>query len=121
MKAGTKGKLLKGTAVAVDVAVPLTVALTQFPIWIEKSSEATVSGLFLLFAFLSSIPLLKHIKAFFKSPSIPVLWCVAFVLLMALRNIIDEMLAVCLAGVISNAVGAGIYRLGRYFEERQEE
>ena len=35
-----------------------------------------------------------------------------FVLLTLLKNIIDEMLIVAFAGVISNVIGAGIYKWG---------
>ena len=52
----TKGNILKAIAVTIDVSVPLAATLTQFPLWVEKSSEATMSGLFLIFAFLSCLP-----------------------------------------------------------------
>ncbi len=112
MKNKTKGKLLRYAAVALDVAVPLIATLTQFPVWTEKSSEATVSGLFLVFAFLSALPFIKQIKAFLKSPSVPVIWVVILVFLVCLRNIISEMIIVCFWGTIANAVGMGIYKIG---------
>ncbi len=120
MRDRTKGRLLKAIAVVIDVAAPLAATLTQFPIWVEKSSEATVSGLFLLFALLSAIPFMRQIKAFFKSPSVWVLWCIIFVMLIVLEKIIAEMKIVCFVGVISNVIGAGIYKLGKMFEERSE-
>ena len=60
MKRSTRGKIIKGAAVTIDVAVPLAATLTQFPVWIEKSSEATVSGLFLLLACMCAIPFLSR-------------------------------------------------------------
>ena len=108
----TKGNLLKALAVTVDVSVPLIVTLIQFPLWIEKSSEATVSGLFIVFAFLSCLPFIKQIKAFFRSPSVWVVWIVLLALLISLRNIIDEMIIVCFWGAVANIVGAGIYKVG---------
>lgn len=120
MKNATKGKIIKGAAVAIDVLGPLIATLTQFPVWVEKSAEATVSGLFLVFAFASAIPFLKQIKAFIKSPSVWVLWCVLFVLFVALQNIVREMVIVCFVGMITNIMGAGIYKLGSIIGERED-
>ena len=108
----TKGNILKAIAVTIDVSVPLAATLTQFPIWVEKSSEATMSGLFLIFAFLSCLPFIKQIKAYFRSPSVWVVWVVLLVLFVCLRNIIDEMVVVCFFGTVANVIGAGIYKLG---------
>ncbi len=107
-----KGNIIKAAAVVVDVSVPLIATLTQFPIWVEKSSEATISGLLLIFAFLSCLPFIKQIKAYMKSPSFLVVWMVLLVLLVCLRNIIDQMIVVCFCGAIANAIGAGIYKVG---------
>ena len=120
MKNATKGKIIKGAAIAIDVAVPLVATLTQFPIWVEKSSEATVSGLFLVFAVLAVIPLFKQIKEFMKSPSVWILWCVLFVLFVVLQNIIAEMVKICFAGMIANIIGAGIYKLGAYIGSKED-
>ena len=116
----TRGTIIKGAAIAIDVAVPLAATITQFPIWIEKSSEATVSGLFLLLAALSIIPFFKQISAFIKSPSIWGVWIFAFVALTLLRNIIDEMLVVAFAGVVSNIIGAGLYKWGQIVSDGGE-
>ena len=51
MTNATKGKICKISAVVIDVAVPLIATIMHFPIWVERSSRATVSGLFLIFAF----------------------------------------------------------------------
>ena len=113
------GRVIKGSAIALDVAAPMIATLTQFPIWVERSSDATVSGLFLLFALLSSIPFLKQIKEFIKSPSVWILWIVIFSILIVLRNIMDEMIIVCFVGMISNLIGAGIYKLGKIVGEEE--
>ena len=112
MKNAVKGHIIKGVAVCVDVAVPLAATLTQFPIWVNRSSEATMSGLFLLFAMLSCLPFMKQIKAYMKSPAVWSVWCILFVLFVLLRNIINEMLIVCFFGMIANLAGAGIYKIG---------
>lgn len=118
MKNTTKGKVIKGVAVGIDVLCPLAATLTQFPVWVDKSAEATVSGLFVLFAALSAIPLFRQIKEFVKSPSAPIVWCVLFLLFVSLQSIISEMVIVCFWGMLSNLVGAGIYKLGDYVQGR---
>ncbi len=120
MKNTTKGKICKISAVAIDVAAPLAATLSQFPIWVDKSSTATISGLFLVFAFLSAIPFMKQIKAYLKSPSAWSMWCIFLVLFVALRNIIDQMLVVCLVGLIANACGAGLHKVGEIIEKKPD-
>lgn len=116
MKKTTEGKICKISAVVIDVAAPLAATITQFPVWVDRSAGATVSGLFVLFAFLSAIPFFKQIKAYFKSPSAWVMWCIIFVSLLALRAIIDEIVIICLVGVIANMIGAGVYKIGDYYD-----
>lgn len=120
MKNTTKGKICKITALTVDVAAPLAATISQFPIWVDKSSAATISGLFLVFAFLSAIPFMKQIKAYLKSPSAWSMWCIILVLFVALRNIIDQMLIVCLVGLIANACGVGLHKAGEYIEKKPD-
>lgn len=119
MTNATKGKILKNSAVVIDVAVPLIATLAHFPIWVEKSSEATMSGLFLIFAFLSCIPFIKQILAYFKSPAVWVMWCIFFVLFVVLRNIIDEMVIISFAGLVANLIGAIIYKIGKNLDPPQ--
>ncbi len=107
-----KGNILKGIALVIDVGVPLGVTISQFPVWIDTSAKATMSGLFLIFAFLSCIPFIKQLKAYFKSPAAWVMWLILLALFAALRNIINEMVIVCFFGAIANCVGAVIYKIG---------
>lgn len=116
----TKGKIIKAGAVTVDVAVPLVATLTQFPVWIEKSSEATVSGLFLFLSIICCLPFLKQLKEYFKSPSVWIVWVIMLALLICLRNIIDQMVIVCFFGTLANVAGAGIYKLGCIVENKED-
>ena len=116
MKRTTKGKIFKISALVLDVGAPLAATVSQFPVWVDRSAGATVSGLFVLFALLSAVPFFKQIKAYFKSPSVWVMWCVIFVALIALHAIIDEMLVICAIGALSNVIGAGLYKLGDKYD-----
>jgi hypothetical protein len=119
MKRTTKGKIFKISALVLDVGAPLAATVSQFPVWVDRSAGATVSGLFVLFALLSAIPFFKQIKAYFKSPSVWVMWCIILVALVALRAIIDEMIVICLIGAAANDIGAGLYKLGDHFDPPQ--
>lgn len=119
MRRTTKGKILKISALVLDVGAPLAATMTQFPMWINRSAGATVSGTFVLFALLSAIPFFKQIKAFFKSPSVWVMWIIMFVVLVVLREIIDEMLVICFVGAIANIIGAALYKVGERCEKQQ--
>lgn len=114
MKNVTKGRIIKGCALFIDVSIPLAATISRFPLWVEQSAEATMSGLFLLFALVSCLPFLRQIREYFKSPSAWVLWSLALVLLVALHNIIDQMIVVCFCGAVANVIGAGIYHVGTF-------
>ncbi|MCM1455572.1 MAG: hypothetical protein NC037_03485 [Bacteroides sp.] len=120
MRNATKGKIIKTTALVVDVAAPLAATLSQFPVWVDKSSTATVSGLFVVFALLSAIPLIRVIKKYLKSPAAWLIWTVITVFVIALRNIIDQMAIICLVGLVSNLIGAGLHKIAEKVESRPD-
>lgn len=120
MQKATIGKIIKGGAVTLDVAAPFTATLTQFPVWVERSSEATVSGMFLLLALVSMIPFFKQIREYFKSPDAWVIWCVLFVFFLILQNIVQEMLIVTFVGLLANLIGKCIYKLGEHIGSEVE-
>ena len=119
MQRKTKGKILKISALVLDVRAPLAATISQFPVWVDRSAGATISGLFVLFAFLSAIPFFKQIKAYFKSPSAWVMWCVIFIALIALRAIIDEIIVIFMIGGVPNVIGAGLYKLGEKYDPQK--
>ena len=121
MKKTTKGAIMKVAAIGIDVGVPLVATLTQFPLWVEQSAEATMSGLCLILIALSVLPFLKVLKNYFKSPSSWVVFGVIFVFLLVLRSIIDQILIVSFAGFVANLIGAGLYAWGNSIQERGKE
>ena len=117
-----KRKILKVCAMCISVGAPLIATLTQFPLWIERSSEATISGIFVLFAILSAIPLFKYFNKLLKSPTSPLFWGLVVCSLYALRNIVDEMLVISMAGLISNCIGWIMFKIaGMKSKEKAEE
>ncbi len=116
-----KRRLLKALALFIDVGAPLAATVTQFPIWVERSAGATVSGLFVVFLLLSAIPLFKHFKRFLKNPSAPLMWGLIFGFLAALHTIIDEMLIISMVGLVSNLVGWVLFKLAGKGESKEME
>ena len=115
-----KGKIAKAAALTLDIGAPLATTFAVFPAWVERSAGSTVSGTFVVFALLSSIPLFRFFKEIFKSPSTPLLWGVALVLLIALRNIVDEMIVISFVGVLSNTAGTVIYKYGEQLDVKEK-
>jgi hypothetical protein len=106
-----KRKILKGIALAIDVGAPAIATISQFPIWINKSAEATVSGICVLFVLLSSVPLIRWFKRLMKSPSAPIMWGLLLGLFLALEAIIDEMIIISFVGVTANLIGAVLFKI----------
>lgn len=120
MKNQTKGKVLMASAVGIDVIPALVATLIQFPIWTQRDAKSTVSGLFVVLAFMACVPFYKQIRDYFKSPSAWVMWTIILVVFIALRHIIDEMIPVCFVGWFSNIIGAFIYAYGKKVKERPD-
>lgn len=120
MRNVTKAKVIKTSALVLDVAAPLAATLSQFPIWVERSSAATVSGCFVVFALLSAIPLFRVVKEYLKSPAAWLIWTFMTVFVLALRVIIDQMAIICLVGLIANLCGAGLHKIGNYVEAKPD-
>ena len=116
-----KGKLIRYGAVSLDVGAPLIATLTQFPVWVDKSADATVSGMFLFLAALCCIPFFRQIKEVMKNPANPVFWIVVVGILISLRKIIDEMILVGVVAAIANITGSFIYKWGQAVEARPEQ
>lgn len=109
----TKGRILCLVAIILDVGAPLIATITFFPVWIEQSATATVSGVFIFLALLSAIPLFRIIKERLKSPSAWMIWLILFVLFFALESIVSEVKIIALVGFVANLIGSLIYKCGK--------
>ena len=121
MQKTTKGKIIKFSALVLDVGAPLAATISQFPVWVNRSAGATISGMFVIFAFLSAIPFIREIKAYFKSPSAWIMWIIIFVALAALRAIIDEIIVICAIGALANVIGAAVYKIGDRYSSSKDQ
>ena len=114
----TKEITLTAIALAVSILPPLLVTVTQFPVWVEKSAEATVSGTVCFIGMLCLIPLYKKILAMLKTPSAPILWTVLAAFMYIMKSIADEMFIVSCVGAISNVVGWALFKWRDLYRRR---
>lgn len=115
-----KGKLIQWGAIAIDVGVPLAITFTQLPVWVYRGSAATVSGLFVIFALLCSIPVMRYGKTILQNPSAPVVWGILLAIFLCLNTIIDEMIIISMFGLIANIAGTFLYKIGTAIEQKED-
>lgn len=101
-------------------AVPPAVAtLSCFPLWFS-ARESTFSVRSLLLLALCFLPLRRAIKAYLRSPSAWVVWCVLWVFLTFFDAIASGLRTVAAIGAVSGAVGEVCFCLARRAVRRQE-
>ena len=96
-----------------SVVPPTLATLFYFPLWIASGAHATVSGLCLFLLTLCALPLLRYLKEPGRSPSLPTLWGIVYLLVRALSAIIEQLLVISFVGLLSNLVGALFFRLSK--------
>lgn len=115
-----KSRILKASAITIDVAVPAVVTLTQFPVWIEGGSKTTASGLALVLLTISCVPFFKQIKEYMKSPDAWVMWVCIFVAMEMFKAIAEQICIIALFGAAANIIGAVIYTAGKKAETNEQ-
>lgn len=118
----TKGRILQAASLALSVGVPFVATIIQFPLFVNRSAAATVSGLSVLLLLVCVVPFAKHIKIAMRSASIPFVWTFIAVGLFAINSIVEEMIVVAMLGAIANWIGMFIYRAGeRLINEKEDQ
>lgn len=120
MRNKTKYMILSTIAFLVSVLPPLITTMLQFPVWIESSSEATVSGISILLIFFSCLPFYKAIINYFKSPSAPVVWICICVFMYIMKAIAEQMFIVSCVGAVSNLIGMVFFLWRNKYKENGE-
>ncbi len=105
-----KYSVLTALGALLCIAPPAVVTLCYFPLWVEKSSSATLSGLSLIMILVSIIPLFRILKNHLSSPSAPIVWVLICGFCLAFRSIIDQMLVISFVGGISSIAGFIIFK-----------
>ena len=116
-----KGIILQAASMVLSIGVPFVATIIQFPLFVNKSAAATVSGLSVLLLLICVIPAAKHVKIAMRSASIPFVWTAIAVGLIAINSIVEEMIIVAVLGAVANWIGAFLYRAGeRYLKQKEE-
>lgn len=110
MKSGIKTGIRRAVATAVSVIPTGVAVLSYFPVWVAEGGESVLSGFTALLLILTAVPLYRVIRGLLRSPSAWVMWLITFILFLTLSRIADEMTVISLVGLVSNVVGALIYR-----------
>ena len=113
----TKYIILTSVAFLVSVVPPVIATLMQFPVWVETSSEATISGVAVMLMFISCLPFYKAIINYFKSPSAPVVWLCICAFMYVMKSIAEQMFIVSCVGAVSNLMGMVCFRLRDKFKD----
>ena len=92
---------------------PAVATLTYFPLWKSLGAEHVLSGMAVLLLAVCSVPIIRHLKARFRSPSAYVIWLLIFLTFFALSSIAHEMKVISLVGFVGNLIGAVLFKLSR--------
>lgn len=102
------------------IGIPIIVILTYFPLWIERDSASTMSGISVIFLLIVIIPLVKYAKQVFTSVySCLIIWAIFLGLFVSLENIISEMIIVCEVALGSNIVATILFASAKKFKAKE--
>lgn len=117
MKNATKGKVLTGVGYGVATVAPLVATASQFPVFVEKSADATLSGVFILVCCVVAVPLLLYVKRLrannsqiVKPPTALTFWILVLVGCLALEAIITQFKIIALAGIGGASVAEILFK-----------
>ena len=102
MKQRTKYRLWDLGARLSAALPPLGATLYFFPVWVEKSSGATFSGMTLAAMLVCMIPFWKKLTAGARQlfeTGMPVFWAILLGVLLLVRSILDQMLTISIIGL----------------------
>ena len=119
MKNNTKRVLLRALGLVLCVVPVAASVLFYFPLWCTKGGGAVVSGFTVLLLILCVIPLGKHLRQIFKSPSGYMLWLTLFIIFLLLSKIADEMTVISFVGFVGNAMGAIAFKLAEKYKIKE--
>lgn len=114
----TKHVLLTISALIVSILPPLAAAIYFFPLWIERSAGATLSGTICVLGLLALVPLGKYIVRLMRSPSAPMVWGAFTVVMFIAKEIPEELFVVGVIGTVANVIGMALFKLGRMYARR---
>ena len=106
-------------ALLISVLPPLIVTLYFFPLWVETSAEATLSGTVCVLGLICLVPFGKYVMQLMRSPSAPLLWMIFTLIMFVMRAVADQMFTVGVVGTVSNVVGAILFKVGKRYRKKE--
>ena len=113
-----KSIILSFVGMVVSIVPPLITTVHYFPIWVERSPSATISGTVTFLGILCFVPLYKKLLQSLKTPSAPVMWGMLAALMFIMKEIANEMFVIAVVGAVSNLVGCAIFKYARKLKRR---
>lgn len=111
---GTTRIFLARLSAIIICTVPVAiVTLNYFPVWKSRGNGALLSGFTVLLLVLCFYPTVKALKRYLRSPSVFTVWLLLFLAFMIVKSIAYEMCVISFVGMLSNLIGAIIFKACR--------
>ena len=102
---------------ALSVIPTLIAVLEWFPIWAAEGGQTVISGLTAVLLAVAAMPLLNVVRNRLKSPSLWCFWLFVLLFLLAVRNVLEGLLAVALISFPAGLLGAVFFRLSKHLKK----
>ena len=119
-KHGVKSFILSTLGLLLSVLPVSFAILLYFPLWRRAGGGAVLSGAVLILLIVAFVPLMRVIKAYFKSPSAYAIWFCSFLLFFTLSSIAEEMTVISFVGFVSNLLGAYCFKFAKRLKGSEE-
>ena len=119
-----KGKtaiLLRIIAMFFCTGPVMSAILLYFPLWKENGADAVLSGFSLILILASLLPLVKLFKRMLRSPSVYMMWLIAFLIFFLFSKIADQMTVISFVGFVGNLIGSVLFRLAKRVSGKETE
>lgn len=92
---------------------PSICTLSYFPLWREAGGGAIISGGVLLLLLICAYPLIKAMRMRLSSPSVTLIWLVAFLAFFILSRIAAEVTVIAFFGFVGNLLGTLCFNIAK--------
>lgn len=105
---------------ALSVIPTLIAVLEWFPIWAAEGGQTVISGVTAVLLAVAALPLLNVVRNRLNSPSIWCFWLFVLLFLLAVRHVMDGLLAVALVSFPAGLLGAVSFRVSKHLRKKED-
>lgn len=105
-------RLLRLCGILLSTVPPAVAILEHFPLWLTRGKTA-ISAISLILLLLAAIPLLRILKARFKTPAPWLLWLILWLFLQVFLPIATALRTIALVSFPTCFLGAVCFRLAK--------